>query len=208
MPLGTFPKPKRLSFSVDRVAKIAGTIDQLRGVPILEPAMRKPLHNLRPHRYRPGTTGVGRHWKKHVLNFVVVLVSRGLQVFSYNPFRDGELLNVSDHRYLFPDKLSNLHGYQLRVSLFNDFPLTVKEDGRWRGGDYVRLRMVASMMNASFRIIEPPEQTYYTGAYQDAMSDVTDFCFISHFYMSYLYQDRRLHLPPRTKRNRCGDPER
>ncbi|CAH1367512.1 unnamed protein product, partial [Tenebrio molitor] len=70
-----------------------------------------------------------------------------------------------------------------------------REFALWRGGDYVRLRMVASMMNASFTIIEPPEQTYYTGAYQDAMSDVTDFCFISHFYMSYLYQDADYTYP-------------
>lgn len=38
-------------------------------VPILEPAMRKPLHNLRPHRYRPGTTGVGRHLEEARFEF-------------------------------------------------------------------------------------------------------------------------------------------
>ncbi|KAJ3663163.1 hypothetical protein Zmor_007469 [Zophobas morio] len=130
-------------------------------------------------------------WKQRILNFVVVFVWKRLEIFSYNPFKE-EVINVTSyklwHLHLFPDKLSNLYGYQLRVSLFNNFPLTTKENGEWIGEDYVRLQLVTSMINATFRIIESPENSLYDGAYDDIMNDVTDFCFISHYYMHYLYQ--------------------
>ncbi|KAJ3663162.1 hypothetical protein Zmor_007468 [Zophobas morio] len=130
-------------------------------------------------------------WKQHILNFVVVLVWKRLEIFSYNPFKE-EVINVTSHKFwhlhLFPDKLSNLYGYQLRVSLFSYFPLITKENGEWMGEDYIRLQLVTSMINATFKIIEPPENTFFGGAYNDVMNDVTDFCFISHYYMHYLYQ--------------------
>ncbi|KAJ3663161.1 hypothetical protein Zmor_007467 [Zophobas morio] len=45
------------------------------------------------------------------------------------------------------------------------------------------------MMNATFKIIEPEGLHPFDGAYNDIMNNVTDFCFISQYYMSYLYQD-------------------
>ncbi|RZC33131.1 hypothetical protein BDFB_008672, partial [Asbolus verrucosus] len=70
-----------------------------------------------------------------------------------------------------------------------------EKHGQWIGADYTRLQLITSMMNATFKIIEPPEQTHYTGAYEDVMNDVTDFCFISHFYMTYLFQDAEYTNP-------------
>ncbi|XP_064215894.1 uncharacterized protein LOC135267916 [Tribolium castaneum] len=74
----------------------------------------------------------------------------------------------------------------------------MKENGEWVGQDIVRLKLVTSMINATYKIIEPPEHTYFTGAYEDAMSDVTDLCFISHYYMNNLYQDAEYTYPHET----------
>jgi hypothetical protein len=120
-------------------------------------------------------------WKHNILNFVVIFVQNTLQVFSYDPFTK-EMINVTSTPHHFPDKLKNLNGYQLRVSFFNDFPLTQKTNGEWTGRDYTLLKTVASMMNATFKLAEPPPTTNYMGAYKDMQSGKSDFCFISHFY--------------------------
>ena len=80
------------------------------------------------------------------------------------------------------------------MSFFNDFPLSTKLNGKWTGEDYVRLQLVTSMMNATFRIIEPEEFTH-DRMYEDTMSGVTDFCFISHYLMEYLYRDADCSYP-------------
>jgi hypothetical protein len=54
-------------------------------------------------------------WERFILNFVVVF--KRLEVFSYNSFLEDGLMNLSFlGSTLFPDKLRNLHSYQLRVS--------------------------------------------------------------------------------------------
>jgi hypothetical protein len=120
-------------------------------------------------------------WKHNILNFVVIFVQNTLQVFSYDPFKK-KMINVTSTPHHFPDKLKNLNGYQLRVSFFNDFPLTQKNNGEWTGRDYTLLKTVTSMLNATFRLVEPPPTTNYMGAYKDMQSGKSDFCFISHFY--------------------------
>jgi hypothetical protein len=137
-------------------------------------------------------------WERSILNFVVVFVFDRLEVFSYNPFLQDGVTNLSfpgSTRTLFPDKLRNLHGYQLRVSLFVDFPLTVKYKGQWLGRDYDRLKMVAEMINATFKIIEAQNDTGYFGAYDDIMENKSDFCFITHFYMPNIFQDVEYTYP-------------
>lgn len=134
-------------------------------------------------------------WKRHIVNFVVVLVFHKLEIFSYNGFKNDQIINMTESVSLFQDKLSNLYGYTLRISFFEFFPLSKKENGKWVGPDTIRLKLITSMMNASFKIIEPPENTFFHGAYKDAMTDVTDFCFISHYYMNNLFQDAEYTYP-------------
>jgi hypothetical protein len=76
------------------------------------------------------------------------------------------MINVTRTPHHFPDKLKNLNGYQLRVSFFDDFPLTQKKNGEWTGRDYTLVKTVTSMMNATFRLVEPPPTTNYMGGLQ------------------------------------------
>jgi hypothetical protein len=133
-------------------------------------------------------------WKHNILNFVVIFVQNTLQVFSYDPFKK-EMINMTSTPHHFPDKLKNLNGYQLRVSFFNDFPLTQKTNGEWTGRDYTLLKTVTSMVNATFTIVEPPPGTNYNGAYEDMQSDKADFCFISHFYKEKIDKELECSYP-------------
>jgi hypothetical protein len=133
-------------------------------------------------------------WKHTILNFVVIFVQNTLQVFSYDPFKK-EMINMTSTPHHFPDKLKNLNGYQLRVSFFNDFPLTQKTNGEWTGRDYTLLKTVTSMVNATFTIVEPPPGTNYNGAYEDMQSDKADFCFISHFYKEKIDKELECSYP-------------
>jgi hypothetical protein len=122
-------------------------------------------------------------WINHVLNFVVVFVFDHLEVFSFNPFNRNEIVNVSQHpNQFFADKLQNLHGYELRVSLFEQLSLLFKDVDRWYGMDYKILKMVTTTMNATFRIVEPAfNRKDHRAAYEDVTTDKTDFCFNSFF---------------------------
>lgn len=123
--------------------------------------------------------------RRHIINFLVITVNEDyFEFYSYNLFT-GQTIFGKDQ---FEDKLQNLNGHPLRVSFFTDFPLTFKSEGKWVGIDYHRLSLVASIMNASIKLIEPKEGTAYFGAFNATVDDVTDFCFISHFYMNKLFQ--------------------
>ncbi|KAJ3663158.1 hypothetical protein Zmor_007464 [Zophobas morio] len=105
-------------------------------------------------------------------------------------------MTLYKNQTIFPDKLRNMKRYHLRVSLFVDFPLTVKNPpGKWVGNDYELLQVVTSMMNATFEIIEPEGKIGYFGAYDDIMANKTDFCFITHFYMCNLFQEADYTYP-------------
>lgn len=184
---------------IDDFKKINETIKQLRNIPFWDP--RKENHFIISQRLTNLDflwDFMRTVWKRHIVNFVVVLVFKQLQIFSYNGFKKDEVVNLTKQQNLFQDKLSNLYDFQLRVSLFNNFPINMKENGKWVGPDIVRLKLVTSMINATYKIIEPPEHTFFTGAYEDAMHDVTDFCFISHYYMNNLYQDAEYTYPHET----------
>lgn len=67
--------------------------------------------------------------------------------------------------------------------MFNQSPFAVKQDGQWHGRDYQQLKLITSMMNASFKIMPPQEneRLSYTDAYNDIAAKKVDMCFISHF---------------------------
>ncbi|RZC35574.1 hypothetical protein BDFB_011074, partial [Asbolus verrucosus] len=85
---------------------------------------------------------------------------------------------------LFVNKLKNLYGYELRVSFFENFSVTVKRNGQWFGKDYRKLKMLTSAINVTLRIVEPITTNEHSGAYNDIINDKTDFCF-NRFFTTY-----------------------
>lgn len=133
-------------------------------------------------------------WTNHILNFVVVFVQKKLEVFTYNPFKN-EIVNLTVTPGYFPDKIKNLYGYKLRISFFENLPLIRKNDNKWIGKDYEVLKFITNMLNSTFEIIEPPENTHYYGAYNDITNDETDFCFVSHFRGPQTFKNAEFTYP-------------
>ncbi|KAJ3663153.1 hypothetical protein Zmor_007460 [Zophobas morio] len=124
-------------------------------------------------------------WKKRILNFVVVFIFNKLEIISLNPFKANQIMNITRHpEQLFLNKLLNMHGYQLNVSLFEQGSLLFKDNEKWYGMDYKVLKQVASVMNFSIKIVEPSSYDH-TAAYNDVSSGKTEFCFNS-FIRTYI----------------------
>lgn len=120
-------------------------------------------------------------WRNMILNFIVTFIYDGtLHVFSYNPFIDKKV-NVTRKKLWFPDKLKNIFGYTIKVSMFDDYPLTTNRYGSWEGDDYELMKLFMSVINATYDIIVPANNATYRGAFQDMTQNKTDLCFIGVF---------------------------
>jgi hypothetical protein len=122
-------------------------------------------------------------WTRQILNFVVVFVVTSVEIFSYNPFTR-EVMNLTMSGNLFPDKLRNLNGFRLTVSLWADWPLTTKQDDQWVGKDFDVLTVVMSMLNATFEVVEPPKRKAFVGMLDDITSERSEFSFNTFFHTS------------------------
>ncbi|EFA13281.2 hypothetical protein TcasGA2_TC004097 [Tribolium castaneum] len=124
-------------------------------------------------------------WEYKILNFVLVFVHKHLEIFSYNPFSAEKILNLTKFpkEDFFPDKTNNLYGHSLRVSIFDYPPTMEKFDNQWYGKDYQHLKMVTSMINATYTLYElVRNDTYhFERAYDEILNNKTDLCFVSHF---------------------------
>lgn len=125
-------------------------------------------------------------WRNGVLNFIVAFIYKGmLQVFLYNPFIDKQL-NVTYGNYWFPDKLKDVFGYTIKVSLFDDYPLTTNRYGSWEGDDYNLLKLFMSVINATYDIIIPTNNGTYLEAFKDMDNNKSDLCLIGFFMQARL----------------------
>ncbi|KAJ3663151.1 hypothetical protein Zmor_007459 [Zophobas morio] len=131
-------------------------------------------------------------WKKHLIQFVFVLVDVDVEIFIYNPFAENAIVNLRHnpnyYDVSFLNKLTNLFGYRLRVALYEYDPLLVKVNGTWHGKDFKMLKLIAEAMNATIDIIEPTNTTYrYIESFRNIIHDKADFCLNSIFVASTLW---------------------
>jgi hypothetical protein len=133
-------------------------------------------------------------WTRQILNFVVVFVFTSVEIFSYNPFTR-EVMNLTMSGNLFPDKLRNLNGFRLKVSLWADWPLTTKQNDQWVGKDFNVLTVVMSMLNATFEVVEPPNRAGLLGVIEDISSGRSDFSFNTCFLFIFESYDIEYSYP-------------
>ncbi|KAJ9599894.1 hypothetical protein L9F63_009841 [Diploptera punctata] len=151
-----------------------------------------------------------------------------LKIYSYNPFINEvtaldmpRSMNKSDYGFhLFESKFRNLHGYSLRISMYDHNPKAIldMEENRTvvnvRGEDGEILKTLAKLMNFSMIINIPkgsndinfrrPNGNNLTGTEksEELVYNRSDVCFISKF-MRYTYKGRIDYTYPHDKQGFC-----
>lgn len=113
---------------------------------------------------------------------MVVLIHEKLRIFSYNPFKKvvRELLHL-DKQNSFPHYMNNLEGFNLRVSVFEQWPRIVKTREGWNGEDVTLFHILAKILNATITIVQTPKEEGYVGGYNSLLNNQSDFCFVKFF---------------------------
>lgn len=100
-------------------------------------------------------------WKKQLLNVVVVDVQSTIltyEPFTMNGFTVRELDSSDDP---FPDKLRNLHGHEIKVSMFHQIVRSIPVGDRYGGVDGQLAYTLLNHINATAKYIFPADgQTY------------------------------------------------
>ncbi|KAL3277556.1 hypothetical protein HHI36_012900 [Cryptolaemus montrouzieri] len=134
------------------------------------------------------TDEMQRLWDFGITRAMFVYFTNKLNAVSFNPFTKilTDLLDLEGEK-LFPNYLKNMNRFPFRVSMFQEWPIlkkkkeTITSRKKWIGRDFVLLEMIARIMNATLKILEPPAETRYIGALEDIRKKKVDFCFVRSF---------------------------
>lgn len=108
-------------------------------------------------------------WEKELLNAIIIFHRHNdVLIASYNPFAATRFTllsaNATDNgKSLFPDKTSNLNGYELKATIFQDMTrATFNESNRrdataLRGADGLLAQLIVQYMNASVQLLSPAD---------------------------------------------------
>lgn len=123
-------------------------------------------------------------WENNrLLNFGLMYYNKEVKVTCYNPFLK-KMSTYSQDLENFPifrtDKLSNMHGYPLKVSLFEYKPRIVQINGQFYGRDVMVLDRIIWQLNASKEVVVP-EDHFYSGAFTDMVNGKSDILFVPGF---------------------------
>ncbi|XP_008190606.2 uncharacterized protein LOC103312232 isoform X1 [Tribolium castaneum] len=118
-------------------------------------------------------------WSRKILNFVLVFVNTQINVLSYNGFAQEKIVNLTNSRDFFPNKLLDINGHVLKIGMFKDTPRNTKNSkGQWYGPDYELLEAITFMMNATLQIVESAQEEHFNGLYDNVLNGIVDFSFI------------------------------
>jgi hypothetical protein len=129
-------------------------------------------------------------WKVHILNVVIIFWSTELNIYTYNPFLHDFNIRIKekihDPESLFYDKLNDLQGYEMKVSLVPESVRAVyKKDGKISGSDAFLASLLSKRLNSKFKYITSsdinnPYGMFFnngsaTGSLKDIMEDKVNF---------------------------------
>lgn len=130
-------------------------------------------------------------WRKDkMLNVTFLFIGDRIAAVTYNPFNTNGTINITHENEAFPDKVRNLNGYSLNVSLFPNVIDAVphKSEG-YLGRDGTMAATIGRVLNASLGYVAPNDSVHYgenlgdvgmTGAFADvATGQVAFYGFIT-----------------------------
>lgn len=110
--------------------------------------------------------------RKRILNFALVCYyNQAARIISWNPFSETLSFDAED---IFDDKLSNFHGHQMNVSLFNYPPRTVVIGDKFYGIDIMVLERIAWQLNATVKLL-PAKDNFFFGGADDVRAERSEF---------------------------------
>lgn len=126
-------------------------------------------------------------WKESILNVAVIYFYKGFNIFGYNPYTKQIVNHTATYKTeeMFVNLLQNLHGYSLKVSICNDYPRNIYNNGTIYGSDLTLLQHMVKYMNASIKYIYHES---FDGILDDMVNNKTDFSFIGYFASNNLNQ--------------------
>lgn len=96
----------------------------------------------------------------YLYNFMNVLLldydieENRLWIYSYDFYPNFEMHNITNNKtFKFDLKLKDLHGYQMKLIQYNDFPQSIYKNGTIKGLDGYYLKMVMEYFNTTAHII-------------------------------------------------------
>lgn len=128
------------------------------------------------------------YWKSKILNLTVAFFGNTITTATYNPF-DNTIFFLRDS-HIFPDKLKNLNGYHLNISMFSNILDAIPDGKAFKGRDGLTASTVEQILNATFTYIGPNDSADYgenlgrmrmTGVFADVASGRTAIAFNSRY---------------------------
>lgn len=131
---------------------------------------------------------------KEILNIVAIFYnSERVYSFTYHPYTSNgfKLINLSERsctEYFF-EKLTNLFGHRIKISMLTDNIKSVKsENGKYKGTDGYLASTIEEILNATFEYITPNKNSYgafinntATGGLADVIYRKADMSFNNRF---------------------------
>lgn len=135
-------------------------------------------------------------WQSSILDFVIIYYHENVTIVEYNPFLK-TLIEIAPSRRskLFSNKLQNIHGHVLKVSMFPDPPRVIEKEGILEGTDPTILRDFMQKINATLEILIARgnnTETYFDEYYLDVTYKFVDFGFMSSFSFDEQNDDIKL----------------
>lgn len=136
----------------------------------------------------------------YFLDCFLITCSDSVAVRTYNPFFNTTILfnqNQIENCEIFTDKLKNLNGFKLKVTLFEDPPRITIRNGEFDGSSVRTMKLVLQIMNATAEVVVPQKVNggYFGGAAADLQAYRSHISFVETFTVKMLGNDRSYSYP-------------
>lgn len=127
-------------------------------------------------------------WKNKVLNIAFAFVGTSITTITFNPFTGN--ISFSENNNIFPDKLRNLYGHKINVSMFSNILDAIPSGSEFKGRDGLMASTVEQILNATFTYIGPMDGVDYgenlggrrmSGVFGDVANGRTEIAFNSRY---------------------------
>lgn len=122
----------------------------------------------------------------HFLDCFLVTCDKFVRLSTYDPFFNKIIIlrkRFVEQCGMFNDKLRNMNGYKIKVSLFADPPRVILRDGHFDGKNVRFMKLAMKKINATADIVAPEKihGSYFSWANLAIVAHKLDISFMEHF---------------------------